>query len=128
AAAVGDEGTLSLGYEDATPVPVFTGVVDRVRRALDGTVLVGAANAGAALARHRVSKSFEQGTAGDVVRELAGLAGAAMGIIEDGAELAFYAVDERRSAYAQVADLARRSGYLAYVDRDGKLTFAPPAA
>lgn len=124
--AVGDELTVSLGYEDAETVDVFTGAIDRIRRRIDGTVLVGASNGGSVLARLRLNQSFEQQTAGDVVRDLAGRVEVGAGTIEDGIELAFIAVDDRRSGLVHIAELARRCGFVAAFGPDGKLGFAPP--
>ena len=39
----------------------------------------------------------------------------------------YYVVDDRRGAYAHIAALARKSGFLAYFTGEGKLTFAPYA-
>jgi phage protein D len=129
AVAVGDAATASLGYEDARLVEVFTGTVDHVRRRLDGTKALGAvSSAGGALARLRVNQSYERQSAGKVVRDLADRAGIDVGTVEDGVDLAFFVVDDRRNAYVHIAELARRSGYLAFTDPAGRLSFAPPAA
>jgi phage protein D len=122
---VGDAATVSIGYEDAATVVVFTGTVDRVRRALDGTVLVGASNGGSSLARLRLNQSYENQAAGKVVRDLAGRVGLDTATVEDGVDLAFFVVDDRRTAYVQVAELARRCGFLAFVTHEGQLNFAP---
>jgi hypothetical protein len=75
-----------------------------------------------------VDQSYEQQAAGDIVTDLAGRAGVPTGTIESGVSLAFYVVDGGRSAYQQVAALARRSGYLACMTVEGELGFGPPAA
>src|SRR5688500_18934963 len=122
AVAVGDTGTVKLGYADGEEVTVFTGKVDRVRRRLDGSVILNASNA-AQLAHLRVNQSFEQQKAGDIVNDLIGRTGISAGTVENGADFAFYAVDDRCSAYAVIADLARRSGLIAFIDHEGKLSF-----
>jgi len=128
APAVGDAGTIALGYEDGGAEPVFTGTVESVASGVHGELRVVAAGAGAALARVRVNRSYEQQTAGDVVSDLAGEAGAATGDVRPGADLAFFVVDDRRTGWVQVAELARLSGCLAYVTPDGELVMAPPPA
>jgi len=123
--AVGDTGTVSLGYEDEGTTLVFTGEVESVRAGIVGATRIVATNGGAALSRLRVNRSYEQQKAGDVVGDLAGEAGVATASVEDGIDFAFLVVDDRRSAYVHVAELARKSGFVAYVTTDGELTFAP---
>ena len=72
-----------------------------------------------------MNQSYEQQKAGDIVTDLAGRAGVDADTIEDGADFPFYVVDDRRSAYQQIAALARKSGYLAWFNPEGKLSFAP---
>lgn len=124
-AALDDEGSVSLGYEDDSPVLTFTGKVAGVRRGINGLTRITATAGGAALARLRVNQSYEDQTAGDVVSDLAGQAEVATGTVEDGVDLPFYVIDDRRSAWVHVAALARRSGFLAYVTPEGELYFGP---
>ena len=124
-AALDDEGSVALGYEDDSPVLTFTGKVAGVRRGIDGLTRITATSGGAALARLRVNQSYEDQTAGDVVNDLAGQAEIATGTVEDGVDLPFYVADDRRSAWVHVAALARRSGFLAYVTPEGELYFGP---
>lgn len=123
--AVGDSGAVDLGYGDDTTETVFTGQVDEVRRSVQGKTRVAAVNGGALLSRTRVNQSYEQQKAGDIVRDLAGRAGADTDTVEDGADLPFYVVDDGRNAYQHIAALARKSGFLAYFTPEGKLSFAP---
>ena len=125
--AIGDEGTVSLGYGDDAAEVVFTGRVESVRRSVAGPTRIVAVNGGAALARLRVNAAYEGETAGGVAGDLAGRAGVDTGTVEDGAELAYLVVDDRTSAWGHVAKLARMSGYLAYLAPDGTLQFAPYA-
>lgn len=123
--AIDDEGSIALGYEDSSTDVVFTARVDGVKRSVGGTVLVTAVNGSAALSRLRINQSYEKQTAGDIVSELAGIAGIGTATIEDGVDLPFYVIDDRRSAYQHVATLARKSGFLAYVNPEGDLSFKP---
>jgi phage protein D len=123
--ALGDSGTVELGYEDAATEMVFTGQVEEVQRSVQGTIRVTATNGGASLSRLRVNQSYELQTAGDIVKDLAGRVGVDTESVEDGADFPFYVVDDRRSAYRHVAALACKSGYLAYFTPEGKLSFAP---
>jgi len=122
---LGDSGTVELGYEDDATELVFTGQVEEVRRGVRGTIRVTATDGGASLSRLRVNQSYEQQTAGDIVKDLVGRAGVGTDTVADGASFPYYALDDRRSAYRHVAALARKSGYLAYFTPEGKLSFAP---
>jgi phage protein D len=81
-------------------------------------------NGGATLARLRVEQSYEQQSAGAVVRDLAGKANVTVGTAEDGIDFAFLVVDDRSSVLWHIAALARKCGHLAYLTPDDKLTFA----
>ena len=123
--AVGDSGAVELGYGDDATETVFSGQVEEVRRSVQGETSVTAVNGAAQLSRLRVNQSYEQQKAGDIVRDLAGRAGADTDTVEDGADFPFYVVDDGRNAYQHIAALARKSGYLAYFTPEGKLSFAP---
>jgi phage protein D len=123
--ALDDEGSVSLGYADDSPVLTFTGKVASLRRGIGGLTRITATSGGAALARLRVNQSYEGQTAGDIVNDLTGRAEVAVGTVEDGIDLPFYVIDDRRSAWAHIAALARKSGYLALVTPEGELFFGP---
>ena len=128
APAVGDAGTIKLGFDDGGAELVFTGVVELVARDVLGTLRVVAVNGAAAIARLRLNRSFEQRGAADVIKDLIDAAGASGGSITAAADLPFYVVDDRRSGWRQIADLARDCGSMAYVAPDGKVTVAPAPA
>jgi phage protein D len=128
AAAVGDAGSISFGYEDGTTELIFTGEVEAVRHDVRGTTHLTATDGGAALSKLRINQSYEQQKAGDIVSDLAGRAGVGTDTVENGVEFPFYVVDDRRSAYRHIAALARKSGYLAWFTPEGKLSFAPSTA
>ncbi|HEY5865034.1 MAG TPA: hypothetical protein VI542_05705 [Candidatus Tectomicrobia bacterium] len=123
--AIGDTGSVSLGYTDSAAALVFTGQVDSVRYSVHGTRRITATNGGAPLARLRLNQSYEQQKAGDIVRDLASQASVETDTVENGVDLPFYILDDRRNAYQHIAALARASGYLAYMTPEGKLCFAP---
>jgi phage protein D len=127
--AVGDTGSVKLGYDDEGSEAVFSGRVDRLRPTLDGRMIMEAVNGGADLARLRVDKAFEQQSAGDVVVDLTGQVGVDTASVSDGIKLPWLALDSGRHALAHVTELARRCGFPAYFDGDGALVFAEvPAA
>jgi phage protein D len=123
--AIGDTGNVSLGYTDSEATLVFTGQVESVRYSVHGTTRITATNGGVPLARLRLNQSYEQQKAGDIVQDLASQAGVETDTVENGVDLPFYVLDDRRNAYQHIATLARTSGYLAYITPEGKLRFAP---
>lgn len=123
--AVGDSGSVSLGYEDSSPELVFTGQVEGVQHNIHGVTRITATNGGVALSRLRVNQSYEEQTAGQIASDLAQRAGVTTGTIQDGVSFPFYVIDDRRSAYQHIAALATKSGFVAYVNPDGDLDFGP---
>jgi phage protein D len=123
--ALGDAGSVALGFGDSGPDAVFAGAVGAVHRSLSGETRIAAVDGGAALAALRMNRSYEKRTAGDIVRDLAGEAGADAGSIEDGPKLPFYVVDDGRSGWMHIADLAAKSGFLARFAPGGSLEFGP---
>lgn len=128
AVALADEGTIALGYGDSEAIAVFKGQISQIKRSLQGTQSLRVGNGGAALTHLRVNKSFEQQTAGKIVKELASQAEVETDTIEDGLELPVYAVSDRAPAYQHIATLAQKSGYLAYFTPESKLCFVPLAS
>jgi hypothetical protein len=125
--SVGDAGTVALGYSDADPQVVFTGEIASVERDVEGATRLVATNGGAALAALRFESSYEQQSAGDVVRDAASRASVDTGTIADGATLPFLAVDGTRSAWRSLAALARANGAIAFFTADAKLAVATAA-
>lgn len=126
--AVGDVGSLSLGYEDDANELVFTGQVEQIRYSTAGITRLTATNGGAALAKLRLNQSYAQQTAGDIVRDLTGRSDINPDTLEAGINFPFYVLDDRGSAYQHIATLAQTSGFLAYFTPAGKLKFASPNA
>ncbi len=120
----GDEGTVALGYEDGGAELLFTGTVESVTHSIHGQTRIVATDGGAALSRLRVNQSFEQQSAGAIVRDLAGRVEIDTDTIEDGLDFPFYVVDDRRSAYDHIAALGRISGCQTSFTPEGKLHFA----
>lgn len=126
--APGDPVTVELGFEDATG-KVFTGTVAEVAVTLRGTHVLGL-GAMNGLLNLRKSATYEDRSAGDIVRELIGDASLQEGTVADGPTLPRFAIDQGQSAFAHVKGLADRLGYELYADVDGNVMFQPlgPAA
>lgn len=100
---------------------VFTGEVQTISRAFDGLKLV-AVDGGGLLSAIRPTTTFEQVSAGRVIKELAGEAGVSVDAVADGIDLTFYVADPGHTAWEHIARLAGWSGTFARVDADGTLT------
>lgn len=122
-----DEGEINLGYDDDDLHLVFTAVVGNIRRSIHGSTRIEAVNGACALAKLRINQSYEQQAAGDIVSDLASQAGVDTDTVESGADLPFYVIDDRRSAWDHIARLARDSGFGAYITTENRLYFGPLA-
>jgi hypothetical protein len=112
-AAAGDPVQLELG-DGTSEEPVFSGTIEAVQRSFTQT-RIRALNAGGALSRFRPASTYEQVTAGEVVRNLCGDGGADAGEIAAGVALAFYAADPSRNAFEHIARVAAWSGAMVRV-------------
>ncbi len=123
-AAPGDEIAVELGYadDDTGTVRVLTGVVVAVEPEVRTTRITGHSRADALL-RGRLDRTFEDTTAGDVVRALAGEVGLEVARVEDGPSLHAYVVDGRRDLARHVRDLAALAGFDTYLTPAGALVF-----
>jgi len=121
--ATGDEAKVELGYaDDGGLTQVIAGTVVTTEPDLTTTrVLIDGGSA--ALLRTFVEQTFEGKTAGQIVRDLAGRAGAGVAVADDGIKFPAYVVDGRRSAYQHMHDLAALSGFDLYVNADGEVVF-----
>lgn len=99
---------------------VFTGTVASIRRGLD-VILVTGAGALGQLARYRPAETFENVSAGTVIRNLADAAGVATGDIADGVMLRYYAADPSRTAAEHAWRVAAWSGAMLATNPEGEL-------
>lgn len=120
----GDDASIELGYADEQNglERVITGLVVAVDPDLELKRIVGHSSSDKLL-RTYVDRTFEDGTAGDIVRTLANEAGLDVERIEDGPALPAYVVDGRRAAARHVRDLAYLAGFDTYVTPEGALVF-----
>ncbi|HVF14081.1 MAG TPA: hypothetical protein VM942_05735 [Acidimicrobiales bacterium] len=122
-AAPGDPAEISLDGGDGSAA-VLTGTVGMIRRTATASVLT-AVDAGALLARLRPAATFDGQSVADVVRKLAGDAGAPIGTLTAPLRLAAYVAHQQRTGAEHVAELARLGGALALVDADGGVSVVP---
>lgn len=130
-AAPGDPADLTLDNGEEAAL-VLTGLTRSVARGLAETAVT-AVDAGAALAAMRPVASYTAMSAGDIIRGLAGEAGADLGRSTLGSErLESYVTGQGRTGAEHVARLAGYGGGIALVDADGSLAAisrpGPPAS
>jgi hypothetical protein len=118
-AKAGDGATISLNSGEQNDV-VFAGIINRVRRT-PATIVVSIVNAGGVMARVRLAVTFEQITAGKLVRELCTEAGVDPGDIEDGVSLPFYVADPERTGWQHASRVAAWSGAVVTVSSENKV-------
>ncbi|HKP87319.1 MAG TPA: hypothetical protein VJZ26_14540 [Blastocatellia bacterium] len=119
--ALDDDVKVELGLDDERKV-VFKGNVVEVLPALIGVrvLALGKMNS---LLRLRTAATYENQTAGGIVRDLISQSGLEAGTVDEGPTLPRFAVDQFSSAYRFAKDLAERLGYEFYTDREGKVMF-----
>jgi hypothetical protein len=129
AVAIGDSGTIAMGYSDDETVLVFSGTVSEITISGDGSRRLGLGNASEQLARWRGNLSFQQQSSADIVRQLLSEPGIDSGTLDNsGPTLAFYVADDRCSFYQHMARLAQLSGAIVSISPDNKLQLQALAA
>jgi hypothetical protein len=123
-ATVGSALALALG-DGSTEEDVWGGEVTAVGVAPDSVMIDGLA-ATAALSRQRVSRTYSDMTVEDVVRDLAGEVD--INEVSGTTNLAAYAVDDRRTVWAHLAELAAFVGADLGSSPAGALRFVPARA
>ena len=123
--ALGDSGTLSLGYDDEGSSAVMQAQIETVTQGVFGTTRITACNGGAALARLRINQSYEQQSAGDIVSDLSDQAGVSTGTVESGIDYPFYVIDDRTDALRQIMHIARQCDFIHFFNPQGELYFGP---
>lgn len=117
-AAVGDKVTLALDIGEKKKV--FAGSINSLRRSFS-EISITALNAAGELAQYRPAVTYEQITAGTVVRNLCGDIGVAVDRAEDGVSLSFYVADPGSTALEHVARVCAWSGAIARVTAENKI-------
>lgn len=121
--AKGDEAKIELGYADNGGLTqVLSGTLTAVEPGLTTRRLV--VHSGAAtLLRSYADTHYENKTAGEIVRELAGAAGIDVAQADAGISFPAYIIDGRRSAWQHLRELADLCGFDLYLDPAGDLVF-----
>lgn len=122
--ALGDELQIALGYADSETTTVLSGEISIIQRDLRGACRVHITNGSHRLLKGHLNSSFEEQNAGDIVKHLSGEAGVDTDTVDDGVDYPFYVIDDRRSLYHHMNDLARQNGFVLTFSPEGKLNFA----
>jgi len=118
-----DNAKIELGYaDDGGLTQVISAKIVTVAANLTTTRVIGYSGADALL-RTFVEQTFENKTAGAIVKDLASKASLPTTTVEDGIKFPFYVVDGRRSVFLHMNDLAQLCGFDLYLNPDGKLVF-----
>ena len=112
---------VALG-EDGQEADVWSGEVTAVAAHADGVVIEGLA-ATVALSRRRLSQTYLDQSVADIVRDLAG--SAVVDQVEGDTNLSAYVVDDRRSVWSHLLDLAALVGADVGASAAGGLRFTP---
>lgn len=119
----GGQVKIELGYADNGGVKqVMTGSIKTVEAELT-TRRLGGHSAAAALLQTLVNQTFENKSAGAIVRDLADKAEVEVATAQDGITFPAYVSDARRSVYHHLRDLAELCGFDLYINAEGKLVF-----
>ncbi|HTX44196.1 MAG TPA: hypothetical protein VMC61_05660, partial [Methanocella sp.] len=117
----GGEVAIELGYEGAL-AKVFTGIVDAVEPKVTGTAVKGY-SAAAAFAWLKIHQVYEKQTSGAIVKDLAQRAKIKVKMAEDGISFPMYVVDDSKSTYEHMKELAELNGFDLYMTPDGQVVF-----
>jgi len=120
-AKAGSQLTIAIG-EEGSEADVWTGEVTGTAAGADAVALDGLA-ATVALSRQRVSQTFLNQSVADIVRGLA--QGAQVDQVGGDTNLAAYSVDDRRSVWSHLLELARLVGADVGASPTGALRFVP---
>jgi hypothetical protein len=127
AVAPGAAVTVTIDAGDGAAVSTVSGVAAAANAGARGTVVLDIADASHVLAALRMARSYEQQSAGDILRDLCATAGVDTADVADGNQYPFVALDDRRPAWRHVAQLAAHAGLLVGVDGEGAVWQAAPA-
>jgi phage protein D len=120
----GDPVSVELGYAEDGTSAVLEGAVEAVKSEVTTRQVEGLSPM-TALLDLRLHQTYEKQTAGDIVSNLAGQAGLAMGDAQDGIEFPVYVVDDSKNGYEHARILAKKCGFDLYLDTENKLMFKP---
>src|SRR5262249_23328549 len=122
--ATAARASIGLGDKDDV-VDVWAGTLTLVRSSDERVVLEGLSHT-STLSRQRLTKTFQEQSVEDIVRDLAGQVD--IDEVDASLQLPWYAIDTRRSVWSHVLDLARLIGADVASNASGAIRFVPVRA
>jgi phage protein D len=117
----GDRCTVALGYGEDL-VNVYKGTIDTIDIRFSKISLV-ALSSMVKLCALRIDKLYKNVNAGEIVKNLAALAGVTTDTISDGVQFPYYTIDSNKNVYEHIMELGRCSGFDAYTNSSDMLVF-----
>lgn len=117
--------SLSLGYGEEN-LQIIKGPVSRISKTLT-TVTVEGMSPLTKLTDFRLAQAYEGQKAGEIVSDLCSAAGVETGTVEPGVAFPHYYLDRDKNALEQIHDLARKNGFVCFMNPEGKLHFGKAA-
>jgi len=117
----GETVSIGLGYDDKL-VDVFKGEIFNVEPNVSSVRLL-ALNSVSRLLKKRTNQVFENQSAGDIVKDLAKKAQVKTKDVSSGLSFPMYVVDDSKSVYDHIKDLALKCGFDVYMTPDDSLVF-----
>ena len=119
----GDTVKVSLGYKgEGSLVQVYKGQVDTAIKQFK-EMQVGALDSAYKLLQLKINKGFEQQTAGQIVKALAGEANTTTKNVSDGIKFPSYTIEEGENGYDNIKTLANMCAFDVYFNSDDQLVF-----
>lgn len=118
-----DDFNIELGYEKNL-TRVFTGKLANIEPNTNTTVFEGS-NGSTDMTKTRINQTYQNKPAGKIVSDLASQAKAKTGSIDNGIDLPFYAIDDRKHTFQHAVELAAKSGLDLFFTPGNKLEMKP---
>ncbi len=119
--AGGDQVEIEFGTNG--PQKVYTGIVEEIIKGiLNCTILC--QSSCTAMVTTKVNKLYEKQKAGDIVNDLAQIAGVTIGTIENGLEYPVYILGKDRNMFEHTLELAHHNGFDCYANVGDKIVFS----
>jgi phage protein D len=116
-----DDTSIELGYADPNSLTqVITGKVARVEPTLTHHRVIGY-SAAATLLQTFVNQTYQNKTAGEIIRDLADRAAVPVAIADPGIRFPAYVIEASRSIYPQMDAIATLCGFDLYINSAGQL-------
>ena len=118
--------SISLGYNDENQ-EIIKGMITEITSDLSFLKIRGY-NEQIFLVNMHLAQTYERQNAGDIVSDICDIAQVRTDRIDNGIDLSFYYLAQDKNCFEHIHDLARKNGYVTYMNEEGKLNFCEPGA